>query len=219
MNDMTPDQIKAMYAKQQNPNSPRLSISHLHENKEEKLNPHKKSRLMDFASKWGKKGIRQSGKSYGYASAIHGKGKEIKNNRTEKKQAHLYELENQVTAISEDTKTSEQEKISALVRLLNNNHKNIDQALHQRIKSELGKLHQPQPQQQSYQENDPFEPLGDPTKDERAINKLAGQMHEYQELDEYPYDDTGHKVPEETPKVNSHIQSAHDAIKLEAGLK
>ena len=132
--DLTPDQIRAIHAKQQNPNTPLLHSSMLKSDNSGKLNEQKKDHLHKFAS-IAKKGLFQSGKTYS----------KIKNSKDKKdfiKERQLQNLDNQITGIADDTRISNSEKISGLQRLLNRNHKDMDQEMIGRIQMDLQRLHQ-----------------------------------------------------------------------------
>jgi len=184
--EMQPDQIRAMYAQQNNPQAPKLHSSVFNQSKSEPMNDHKRKHLQGFA-KIVKKGLFHSGKAYGYANFGANIAKKKNQERTGQKEANYKELNNRITNIV-NTDEPPTQKIQSLQTLLNQNHKKMTPEMMQRVRHELSELHGSQPQTnnaESY-ENDPFHPLGKPSKDEVALNRLAVKHQHYADTGDYP---------------------------------
>ena len=197
MNEMSPDQIRAMHASQQNRQSPKLhsSIFNRFQNKGN-LSEHGKKHLHKFADLTKKS-----------AGKINQKRVEIKHQKT----AKLHEINWRVNEIK-DSNDSDTEKIAKLQRLLNDNHKDIDHALLSRIQLEMRTLHGTNTesnnvtdhaerlQQESAQNNPNQNTYWNPSNPEP---KVIGHDHNtHQDI----YDDDSRSEPQEQhydqPKVN-----------------
>lgn len=126
MPDMTPEQIRAMFAQQNGTQTPKLHSSIFQRFKPSgNLSAHGKSHLHKFADAT-KKGI--------------GKANQKRIEKQYEKTAKLHTINASVNTII-NSDDSDSEKIAKLQRLLGDNHNDIDSALMSRIQQEMKSLH------------------------------------------------------------------------------
>jgi len=88
-----------------------------------------------------------------------------------------------------DSDANPKQKFHRIQELMIRNKKVLQKEDYHIYNKRLKELHEemlkpPTPVKQSYRENDPFETLGEPTQDEKALNKLHEKMVENKENDE-----------------------------------
>lgn len=190
MSDMTPDQMRAMFAQQNGSSSPKLHSSIFQKFKPSgKLSDHGKSHLHKFADAT-KKGIQ-------YTKQKH---QEYQG----QKEADYIELNLKIKKIQESN-DSTNHKIADYQRLLNNNHKKMDQPMMQLVRNELQELngsnvesntinHADRLQQESAKNNPDANPYWNPS--EPTPKKIG---HDYQTGEDI-FDDDSRAYPEQQEK-------------------